>query len=162
MLAGADARGRDRELARIGARVRHQLREIRQRQVLARNQRIGERADHRGRREVAHRVVARLRVQSEIERHVGEPADEQRVAVRRCARCDLRADERAAARPVLHHEGLSEVLREALGEQASDDVITAARRARHDDAHRPGRILLCECGARRENERGEDRALHFL
>ena len=60
----------------------------------------------------------------------------------------------ACARAVLNHEGLAEPLRQPLTHQASDDVGRARRGEANDPAHRPRRIGLRPCDARRERDSG--------
>jgi len=99
-------------------------------------------------------------VQSRVERHVRQSADEQRVAVGRRRRDGLRADERAAARAVLDDERLAELRRQALGDEAPDHVVAAAGRARHDDVHCAARVFLRAGDRREEDERAGEPTCH--
>jgi hypothetical protein len=69
----------------------------------------------------------------------------------------LGADIAAATRPVVDNKLLAEPLRQPLSHQAREDVGRAARRERHDDAHRPRRIGLRKSEARDGRERGGTR-----
>jgi len=89
----------------------------------------------------------------------GADGEEQRVAVARrfCRR--LGADVAVRSGAVLHHELLAEALRELLRQDASENVVRAARRLRHDDRHRAARIVLRANRARRsERKHGEQAA----
>ena len=63
---------------------------------------------------------------------------QQRQAVGRRFRHDLRADRGVGAGAVLDHDRLAPVLAHALADEARDDVGRPARRERHDDADRRG------------------------
>src|SRR5262245_38483320 len=65
---------------------------------------------------------------------------EQRVAVRLCAGCDLRADLSGSARLRLDHDRLLEQWLEHGGERADDHVDRTAGRERIDDGNRMRRI----------------------
>ncbi|WP_382327817.1 hypothetical protein ACFJGX_04240 [Hydrogenophaga sp. UC242_50] len=65
---------------------------------------------------------------------------------------EVAADDAAGARAVLHHEGLSHLLGEALREHARHQIDRAAGHVGHDDAHRAVRVGL---GVRREAGGGE-------
>src|SRR5262249_50144617 len=82
---------------------------------------------------------------------------QQRVAVRRRPHNRLGGDIACCTRPVLDHEGLTELLGQPLGEQARDDVGRRARREADDDAHRPRRIGLRPRYTRDRRERGSAR-----
>jgi len=153
VLAGADSGSCDRQPARIGARKIEHLAQRVLREVLARDQGIGERADERHRREVRDRVVTRILVQAEIERHVGKAADEQRIAVGRRRRGRLRADQRSRPDAVLHDERLPELRAQLVAEQPADKIVAAAGRAGHDDPHRLRRVDLAKRAASRKQAR---------
>jgi hypothetical protein len=98
-------------------------------------------ADARNRGEIAPDVEAALRVHVVHDGLAADRADEEGMAVRRAARRRLGADGRARAGLVLDHDRLAQARRELLRQRAGDDVDAAARRKRHDEADRPGRIL---------------------
>ena len=74
---------------------------------------------------------------------------QQRVAVGRRLRHDVGADQRARAGAVLDHDGLLERRGQAIADGARQHVGERAGRIRHDEAQRPGRIIL---RLRRERE----------
>ena len=84
--------------------------------------------------EVLHRVVAQV---LEQRRRNGEAARcrHQRVAVGRLARHHLCTDVAASARAVFHHHGLAQFGLHLFGQQARDDVATAAGCKGLHDAH---------------------------
>jgi hypothetical protein len=63
------------------------------------------------------------------------------------------ADIAARAWPILDDEWLTEPLRRPLADQARDNIGPAAGRIADDDAHRPRRIGLRACDARKGRER---------
>ncbi|MPM72548.1 hypothetical protein SDC9_119524 [bioreactor metagenome] len=69
-------------------------------------------------------------------------AHEQRVAVRRSACGHGAANVAARARAVVHHHGLTELLRQILRDHARQNVGGAARRERHDDGDRLAGIVV--------------------
>jgi hypothetical protein len=75
MLAGADARGRDRDRAWARFRRRDDLVQARMRQVLAADHHVAEFVDQRDRHEILLGVVGQPGIQRRIERHVGETTD---------------------------------------------------------------------------------------
>src|SRR3954470_16115192 len=71
-------------------------------------------------------------------------ADEQRVAVGRALRRRLGADGGAGAGLVFDDHRLAQAQGELFPDRAGDDVDTAARWERRDEADRARRVLLCE------------------
>ncbi|MFC7690228.1 hypothetical protein ACFQY5_12125 [Paeniroseomonas aquatica] len=63
----------------------------------------------------------------------------QRVAVGRAAGHDLAGEDGAAARAVLHHQGLAQPGADVLADEAREDIAGAARRIADDPAQRPVR-----------------------
>ena len=146
MLAGADAGGRDRNRARVGLGGGNDVLKLALRQILAADHHVTELVDQRDRHEILARIVAELRIQRRIERHVGEPADHQRVAVRLALACGLRADHGAGARLVLDDEGLPHPLRQRVRKLPPDQIVTAAGPDRDDDLY--GTIGITGLGMR--------------
>jgi hypothetical protein len=107
MLAGADARGRHRDRARIGFRRRDDVGQFGLRQVLAADHHIAKAIDQRDRHEILAGVIREFRIQRRIERHVGEPADNKRIAIGIALRRGLRTHHGAGAGLVLDEKGLS-------------------------------------------------------
>ncbi len=109
--------------------------------------------DEADRREILHRVVARV----QDRRHDGDnrqAAHEQRIAVGRRACRRLSADRATRASPVLDDELLSEHLAEALPNDPGDAVGNSARRIGHDDPDRPLRPRL-RLGGRDRTQRDQ-------
>ena len=98
----------------------------------------------RDRREVLDRVVRQLAIDVGQDRVRAGRVEQQRVAVRRRLRDELRADAAAGAGAVLDDERLAELRAHAVGENPRDAVDAAAGRERNDDAHRLDRIRLRE------------------
>ena len=83
---------------------------------------------------------------------IGDRQDQDVVAVGGRMDHALGGADAAAAGHVLGDELLAELLAQVLRQQAGGDVVDAARRERHQDAHRLVRIVLRR-GRRRERER---------
>src|SRR6266850_1673045 len=79
--------------------------------------------------EVRERVVPRRLVQAHVERDVGKASYDEVVAVGSGAGDELRADQRARAGTVLHHEGLPRLLAQLLRKDAPHQIEAAARPA---------------------------------
>src|SRR5882672_2563129 len=108
--------------------------------------------------EVRERVVPRRLVQAHVERDVGKASYDEVVAVGSGAGDELRADQRARAGTVLHHEGLPRLLAQLLRKDAPHQIEAAARSGGNDDAHRARRVVLRERrGERREGGQGAAR-----
>ena len=103
---------------------------------------IGPGADHRDRREIAHRIVRQLAVHARIDRHRAGDAEEQRIAVGRRFGGDLGADDGAGAGPVVDDNLLPEHGRHFRREHARDDVAATAGSEGHDEFDGLGRISL--------------------
>ena len=104
----------------------------------------------------ATRIVGHALEQRDVlgERRGGQ---QQRVAVRRRARRDLRADVAAGARLVLDHDRLAPALLDLFAQHAREDVGPGPRRERHDDRDGAARLLRegaagCEGG---RSDRGQ-------
>ncbi len=104
-------------------------------------------ADQRDRHEVLHRIVARLGIDGRIDavRHVGV---EQRVAVGRRPRDDLRAQHAGGARPVVDDQVVAADLLELLRHQPPGEVGAAARRIGHHEADGLRRVCRLRAGRR--------------
>ena len=74
--------------------------------------------------------------------------DEQRITVRRRFRDEIGADDAVGAGAVVDHALLAETFGEFLTHETAEDVVAAAGRKRHDDAHRPRRKTSCGLGLR--------------
>jgi hypothetical protein len=117
-----------------------------------------ERAEARDAGEIAGQAVGQLGVQARVRGERGRQ-EHQRVAVRRRARNQLRADVAVAAPAVVDHELLAEPLAELDRDQAAEDVRGSAGRERNDQPHRPRGVgLRCSRGGERREGRNQDGA----
>ena len=123
------------QLARIGLGVGDELVEVAPRHRRVRHQRIGADRDVDDRGEILRDVVGRHLVDRDRERQAARRVEQGR-AVGRRGDHRLGADDAGRARAVLHDELLAEPLGELLRQQPRHHVDAAARRHRHDDAHR--------------------------
>ena len=100
------------------------------------------------------------RLQRRGDRHRAAPAHEQRIAVGRLRRHVVGADGAAGAGTIVDHHGLAERRVQALAQQPHERVGPLARRKRHDELDRMGRIhLRVRRGRRDGNERGQQALL---
>jgi hypothetical protein len=110
-------------------------------------------ADLRHQRETL-RVVRQFRVVARVLGESRQRVEQERVAVRRRFRSEVRSDQTIGAATVIDDELLLEVHREDLRERPHDDVGRAARCPRHDNTHRFRRPTL-GMGHARRGERGD-------
>jgi hypothetical protein len=90
-------------------------------------------------------IVERSEGQSLVKRWIGGQSDaghDQRGAVRLGANDGLGAEIGIGAGPVHHHERLLEALAETVGEQARQEIGSAAGREWHDQLDRARRIIV--------------------
>jgi hypothetical protein len=153
--AGSDAGGRDRDRARTGFRRRDDVLELRLRHILAADHHIAKPVDQRDRHEIPERIVSQLRIQRRVERHVGKPADQQRIAIRLALGGGNGAHDGASASLVLDEEGLSHALRKRVGEISPDQIVAAAGTDRDDDLH--GSVGIGSLRLRHRNTEREQR-----
>ena len=102
-----------------------------------------------------HEILDRIEGEVGIERGGGRHADvveKEGVAVGRGLRDLGGAESAAGAADVLHHDLLAEHLRHRLGDEAGHGVGGAARRERHDDGDRAGRVVLGRGGCRKDDK----------
>ena len=126
----------------IGLGVPQQVRDRLDRQVLVDDQHERHAADQRHRREILDRIVGQRLVHGRTDRHRTAAGHIEQVAVRRGLGAGRGADGRAAAGTVLDHDRLAEPLRQLRLGDTGQRVDRAARRPRHDQRDRPGRIIL--------------------
>jgi hypothetical protein len=148
----ADARGGERELARLLLRQLDQLLHARHAERGVDEKTIVGAREARDRLEIGLRVVGQLLRHRGIHGERDVDRDEQRVAVGRGARDVVRADGPGGAGDVLDHHGVAPALAQLLRHHARQHVERAARRERHHELHRPRRISLL-----RERRQGEER-----
>src|SRR5262249_31131916 len=94
------------------------------------------------RNEIGWRIVGKLLVKRDIDRHRRARRHEQHVSVGSGFGDGGRPDDGARPGPILDHEGLAEALLQPLGQHAGDDVGAAARREGHDDGDGARRVIL--------------------
>ena len=145
VMQRADAAGAEVQLARLRLRERDVFLEVRDRQILVDQHHQRQAADDGDVAEILARVVGLVRHQRGVDRLRGDSGGEPRVAVGRRLRDDVRADDPAAARPVLHHERLAELRLQLIGERAGQDVRGA--RGRRAGNERTGRVGQFACAA---------------
>jgi hypothetical protein len=107
---------------------------------------VGQFPGERHRLEVALRVERHAPVEVLVDGELAEGRGADRVPIGRRLRHGVDADVAAGARPVLHHEGLGELVAHALGQQTHQDVDRAAGRVRHDHPDRPVGVALGALG----------------
>ena len=139
VVRGAEAARAEVELARIGARVGDELGQRAGRYRGMRHHDVRHLRHQRDGREVLDRIVVQLGVQRRADRERRRDQHD-RVAVRRRARRRLRADVAAGAAAVLGHHRLPERSREAVRDQAAEEIGAAARREGQDEPDRLRRI----------------------
>ena len=120
----ADAAGAVVELAGPGFRERDVFLEIRDRQILVHQHHQRQAADDGDVAEVLARIVWLVRHQRRVDRLRSDRGGEPRVAVGRRLRDRVRADDAAAAGPVLDHERLAELLLQFVGDACGSGCRT--------------------------------------
>ena len=120
-----------------------------------------------GQRRDLDEVLGRIEGQVGIDRRVvglRRGMHEQRVAVGRRLGDEGRADRSAGAGAVLDDHRLSPEFGKLLPERARQDVGGAARRERHDDVHRLGRVgcACARCAPRSANASTTKRHANFI
>ena len=136
VMQRADAAGAVVELAGPGFRERDVFLEIRDRQILVHQHHQRQAADDGDVAEVLARIVWLVRHQRRVDRLRSDRGGEPGVAVGRRLRDRVRADDAAAAGPVLDQERLAELLLKFVGDGAGQDVGRARRRRAGNEADR--------------------------
>jgi len=132
----------DIELVRIGFCVGDEFPEIAGGKILADRQHFREFGGEADRRKILLRVVAEIRIERRRQRIGAEVAGDEGIAVRRRLRGASGTGCPSGADDILDQEFLAEMPRENIGNDPARDVGWAAGSKRHDDGHRPGRIVL--------------------
>ncbi len=120
------------------------------------HQNVGYPNDARDRCSVAEKIETEFVVERRIDGG-RRPGGKKRIAVRGRTHDHLGRQVSARAGPVLDDDGLAEMLRQPLPDQACDDVVWAAGGGRDDNAHRPRRKCLRLRDPRYRRERGNTR-----
>ena len=137
----ANARRRGGDLARIGLGTGDQVRNCRTFEVLAQHEHVRT-CCQQGDRDPTRRVITHLFVEKSVGRDRAGRSQQQRIAVRGCARDLGGADIARRAADILHDCRLTPFAAELLGEQARERVGAAAGEVKHDDPHQPRGISL--------------------
>ena len=128
------------EKARLGLGQIDQLLDCMHRHIGIDGEHIGAGGQARDRDKVFDRIVGFL-VDNGIDR-VRDRYHHKRIAVGRGFRRDVGSDHAAGAGAIVDEHGLPELLPELIGDDAANDVITAARRKWNDQPDRPRRIVV--------------------
>ena len=155
VVDGAGARRRERDRLGLRFRQRDELAEVLGGHRRMDDEHVRIARDERNRRQVLQRVERHL---AAVQRRVGREVvrlQDQRVAVRRRARDGFGRDQRVAARTVLDHDLLAHALRHLRGDDAREDVRSAAGRERHEHLDRLVRIVLRARRARQTQRRDD-------
>ena len=105
------------------------------------------------RNQVFERVIRQLRIQRRIDCEVAGLSQHHRVAVGRRLRCKVDTDVAACAGFVIDHDNPLQRLGELVRDYARENIRTASRRKRNDQANRFRRIGLRHGGSRHNGER---------
>src|SRR6516165_3323658 len=127
----------------------------------------GERRIGRQNELVRHQARHRQQILERIDRHLGVEvridceqrarAQQQRIAVGRCMRGEFAGQVTVRARPVLHHDRLTQARAQWLAECAGNEIGRASRGKRHQQPDRPSGKRLRRRGARKHREDGRKR-----
>src|SRR5258707_1193742 len=117
----ADSRRREAELVRVGFGVSDQFRDGCGLNQWMDDDDLWLANDARDRRDIAHEIEFEVLVKSRVDRSRGGD-HEKGVAVRWRAYDHFGAEVASGSWSILDHEGLSEVLRQPLGHDATDDI----------------------------------------
>jgi hypothetical protein len=156
MRPAANAARCHAELSRIGLGVADELGNRLCGKRWVHHQNIGHPHDARDRCGVAEKIETEFVVERRVDGG-RRPGGKQRIAVRGRTHDHLGRQVGAGAGPVLDDDGLAEMLRQPLPDQARDDVVWAAGGGRNDNAHRPRWKCLCPRAPRHHRERGSTR-----
>jgi hypothetical protein len=137
---GAGARRGPVELAGICPRPGDQLGHGPERRLRRNHEGVGGSPDHRDRHKILEGIVARLSIEARID-DVSAGADQQRVAVGRCAGRGRNADIAARAAAVLHDHRLAQCIAELRIDQTRSDIGPAAGGEAGDQGDLALRIL---------------------
>ena len=147
MIGGADAGGAVVQCARLALGERDELLHGFDAERRIDHHDVGIGRGHGDRREILQRIVGKILVDGRIDRDRPGLTEQQRVAVGVGFVHQLGADDRAGAAAVLDHDGLSDGLADAFGNDARDRVGAAAGGVGHDQPDRMRRIIVGTCSA---------------
>src|SRR5215469_8530626 len=141
-----------------GARQRDEAAEIRhrgERRIGRQNELVRHHARHR--QQILERVDRHLGVEVRVDCEQRARPQQQRIAVGRCMRGEFAGQVTIRARPVLHHDRLTQARAQRLAECAGNEIGRTSRGKRHQQPDRPRRIGLRRRGAREHREDGRKR-----
>ncbi len=144
------------DLARVRSGVCDELREILHRKRARDDQDVRRFGDVEHRDEVDEGIEGERVLEERLDDEVPARADQQRMSVGCRFHHIFDCDVARRARLVLDHDLPAQLLREALGGHAPEDIGEAARGSIHDHPDRAVRIGVLRCGARSEAEKGGD------
>ncbi len=157
MLAAVADGGVEQGRARV-ARQRDEAAEIRhrgERRIGRQNKLVRHQARHR--QQVLERVDRHLGVEVRIDCEQRARPQQQRIAVGCCTGGELAGQVAVRARPVLHHDRLTQARAQRLAERAGNEVGCAAGGKRDQQPDRPRGVGLRRRGARKHREDGRER-----
>ena len=147
MMRRAQPGRSESKLAGLGLGQRDEIRHRLGRQRRRHHEHVGGCDNKRERHEVDGRIVGKLLVQGDVDRHDWRRRHEDGVAVGCRASDGKRPDYSATARPVLDHERLAEPLLQALPQHPRQEFRAAAGRKRHDEGDWACGIRLGMCAS---------------
>jgi hypothetical protein len=165
MRGAADSGGAVAERVGIGLGMGDEFRQRLCRHGIVHHQGVRAYRDIDDRSQILRHVIGRRLVDGDCEREAARRVEE-RVAVSRGADHRLGPDDAGGSGAVLDHELLPPALAELLRQQTRHHIDAAAGRHRHDDAHRPVRIVGARHGdvarIHQQREQGAERSSHSL
>ena len=153
MRHAADAGRRHIDFARIGLGIGNELGKRLGRKRVIHHHDIGKADDGCDRCDIADEIEIELVVKRRVDR-ARRAEEAQRITVRSRAHDCLSADIAAGAGTIFNDELLTQPLRQPLPHEPRSNVGRTSGSERHDQAHRPRRIGLCQYDPRRNRQRG--------
>src|SRR5262249_36416027 len=114
---------------------------------------IGKADDGCDRCDIADEIEIELVVKRRVDR-ARRAEETQRIPIGSCTHDRLGADVAAGTRAIFYDELLTQPLRQPLPDEPRSNVRRAGWSERHDQAHRPRRMGLCQYDPRRDRQRG--------
>ena len=145
-------RGRNRQLARIPARIVDELRHRRDREIRAYQQHVGRKRKRTDRRKDLVPLIRRLWHGHWAQDDRPVRSHENGVPVRLCARDEFAGDQPSRAGLVVDNDTLSESVADCGLQDARADVDVSTCRVRYDEDDRPGRNLRQRAPGERQKD----------